>query len=65
MVTRVPDIKDTDLFTIGETASLLGVHRNTLRRYTKDRKIDAEIREADGKALYRGRDIKRLVTTTI
>jgi len=65
MVTKLADIDLGGVYTIGETCTLLGVHRNTLRRYTRQNKITAQVRKADGKVMYRGRDIERLVKTTI
>lgn len=65
MVTKLPEIDPGRDYTIGETCILLDIHRNTLRRYTRQNKIKARTRVADGKALYRGEDIEKLVTTTI
>lgn len=65
MVAKLPEIEAGRLYTIGETCTMLDIHRNTLRRYTQQNKIKARIRLSDGKVLYRGRDIQRLVTTTI
>lgn len=65
MVTELRDIDLGRYYTIAETCSLLGIHRNTLRRYTGQNKIAAEVRKADGKSLYLGRNIQRLVMTTI
>lgn len=65
MVTTLPAIDPRRDYTIGETCTMLDIHRNTLRRYTRENKIRARIRTADGKVLYRGRDIEKLVTTTI
>lgn len=65
MVGEVPNIEDGKVFTIGETCKLLGIHRNTLRRYTKDGKIPYATRAVDGKTIYRGRAIKELILKTI
>ena len=32
---NMPEIKATDQLSIGEAAAVLGVHRNTMRRYTE------------------------------
>ena len=65
MVTMLPEIEPGRLYTIGETCTMLGIHRNTLRTYTRQNKIKARVRVVDGKTLYRGRDIEKLVATTI
>lgn len=52
-------------YTITETCKLLGIHRNTLRRYTNDGKIASSTRKADGRTLYMGWSIVSLVTQTI
>lgn len=65
MVTKLPELDPRRFYTIGEACALLDIHRNTLRRYTRQNKIKARIRLVDGKTLYRGRDIEKLVTTTI
>ena len=65
MVTRLENVEPDGAYTIKETCAMLDIHRNTLRRYTQQNKIPAMVREADGKVLYRGRDIKRIVTTKI
>ena len=58
-------VEDGRAYSISETCKLLGIHRNTLRRYTKDGRIASETREFDGRTLYRGAEIKRIVLTTI
>ena len=65
MVSELNGVEPSRLYTIAETCAMLGIHRNTLRRYTKQNKIAAMVRVADGRILYRGRDIKRLAITTI
>ena len=65
MVTELRGVDPGRDYTIGEASEMLGIHRNTLRRYTKQNKIKARIRMADGKTLYRGRDMEKLVKTTI
>ncbi len=65
MVTELAGIDLGRDYTIGETCALLGIHRNTLRRYTSQNKIAMAVRKADGKILYRGRDIEKLVYTTV
>ena len=64
MVTELVGIDLGRAYTINETCAMLDIHRNTLRRYTRQNKIKALNRPADNKTLYRGRDIEKLVKTT-
>lgn len=65
MVTELTGVDLDKNYTIGETCAMLEINRNTLRKYTRQNKIPMLVREADGKTLYRGRDIERLVMKTI
>ena len=65
MNTTTEGIIDAHLYTIGETCKILGIHRNALRRYTNSGKLAFEVRKIDEKTLYRGRDLRKLITTTI
>lgn len=65
MVTVVPEIDKEGFYGITDTCKLLGIHRNTLRRYTGQNKIGYVIRKADGRTLYKGSEIIRLITTNI
>lgn len=65
MVSELTGVEPARFYTIGETCELLGIHRNTLRRYTRQNKIKMIVRKADGKTLYQGRELYRLVLTTV
>lgn len=65
MVTELNGVDPDKLYDIGETCVLLDISRNTLRKYTKQNKIKMVMRKADGKVLYRGSEMNRLVLTTI
>lgn len=65
MVARVTDIDDDADLTIQQTCVVLGIHRNTLRKYTHESRIAVEVRAADGKQFYKGCEIKRFANTRI
>jgi len=60
MVNEEPCIPPTARYSIGEAAKILGVHRNTLRRYTNTGQmgIDCHFR-TNGRKFYTGLDIVR------
>lgn len=57
MVTDVPVVSPTSRYTITETCLLLGVHRNTLRKYTETGKIKSGTRMGTAKRFYLGSEI--------
>lgn len=57
MVTIEPKVVLNGRYTIDETCELLGLHRNTLTRYTKRGKIRFGIRRADSRRFYLGSEI--------
>lgn len=59
MTPTEPTIPLTARYPIGEAARLLGIHRNTLRRYTENRLIRAHVKSS-GRLYYLGRDLRRL-----
>lgn len=59
MVNYEPPVSVGRRYTIEETSSLLGIHRHTLRRYTKQGKIKCSIRRSDNRKFYSGREIVR------
>ena len=65
MVRELTGVETARFYTIGEACAMLAIHRNTLRRYTRQNKIRMVVREADGKVLYQGRELYRLVLTMI
>lgn len=59
MVTEEPKISDAGRFSATETARLLGIHRDTLRKHTESRLIKFGIRRTNGRKFYLGAEIKR------
>lgn len=48
-----PQVQPTSRYTIGQTTRLLGISRNTLRKYTRNGDIKS-LTHKSGKALYTG-----------
>lgn len=65
MVNEQPNIKATSRFSIAETCGLLGIHRNTLRKYTKEGRIKAGVRKSTAKPFYLGSEILNFWTRQI
>lgn len=59
MVSKEPDVRINGRYSIEETCTALGLHRNTLRRYTAHGKIRFGIRRADSRKFYLGSEILR------
>ena len=59
MVNYEPLVSRNTRYTIDETCCLLGIHRHTLRRYSKQGKIKFGIRGADSCKFYLGKEILR------
>lgn len=59
MVVEEPKVSPTARFSIGEAAEILGVHRNTLRRYTNigPTGIRCHYRKSNNRKFYTGMDI--------
>lgn len=57
MVTEIPKVYPTSRYTVGETSKILGIHRNTLLKYTKFGRIRYGIRKSTGKKFYTGTEI--------
>lgn len=64
MVNYEPHVSKTARYTIDETSNLLGIHRHTLRRYTKQGKICYSRRHADDRKFYFGKEILRFWRAT-
>lgn len=60
MVNEIPNVKPTARYTVTETCKLLGIHRNTLRKYTDLGRIKSGIRRANAKKFYLGSEIINL-----
>jgi DNA-binding transcriptional MerR regulator len=59
MVTHEPTVCPTSHYSIGQTAALLGIHRNTLRRYTEQGRIRPNVHAGTNKTYYKGLEILR------
>jgi len=59
MVNEEPKVSPNARYSIGEAAQILGVHRNTLRRYTNTGPtgISCGFRKSNGRKFYTGKDI--------
>lgn len=54
-----PRVAATGRYSSGETSRLLGIHRNTLRRYTDTGAIKCGFRRESGRRFYAGSEILR------
>lgn len=59
MVTEMPVVSPTSRYTITETCNLLGIHRNSLRKYTDTGRIKCGTRIGTAKRFYLGSEIIR------
>ncbi|NDV46135.1 helix-turn-helix domain-containing protein [Paludibacter sp. 221] len=59
MTTTMPEIKDNDRYPIGETAKILGICRDTLRKHTEEGYIKCIYNRVNKRRLYTGAEIKR------
>lgn len=59
MVRAEIQVSDTARYSIAETCGILGVHRNTLRRYTDGGLIRCGHRRGTGQKFYLGSEIRR------
>lgn len=57
MVTEQPKVNPTSRYTVTETCKLLGIHRNSLRKYTEAGRIKAGVRKSTAKKFYLGSEI--------
>ena len=60
MVNEEPKVSDRGKYRIGEAAELLGVCRNTLRKYARSGKVKCGFRKVDGRRYFTGEEIKRI-----
>lgn len=54
-----PKVSATGRYTVEQTCRILGIHRNTLRRYTAKGKIQFGIRRSTSRKFYTGSEILR------
>lgn len=59
MVTEQPVVIQSSRYTVMQTCKILGIHRNTLRRYTESGAIQLGIRKSTTKKFYLGSEILR------
>ncbi|WP_407401303.1 helix-turn-helix domain-containing protein [Sodaliphilus sp.] len=60
MIKNEPDVAPTARYSIDETCKILGVHRNTLRKYTQIGAIRCGFRRVNSRKFYLGSEIKKL-----
>lgn len=60
MVTAIePKVTPTGRYTVKQTCECLGIHRNTLRRYTDEGHIKCSFRRESARKIYLGKEILR------
>ncbi|MCM1033016.1 helix-turn-helix domain-containing protein [Bacteroides caecimuris] len=57
MVTEQPNVQPNSRYTVTETCKLLGIHRNSLLKYTKSGRIKSGVRKSTAKKFYLGSEI--------
>lgn len=57
MVAEAPKLNVAGRYTISQTCVLLGIHRNSLRKYTSLGLIKQSFRKSTSAAFYKGTDI--------
>lgn len=65
MVTYEPRVNLNGRYSTDEAAALLGVHRNTIIRYTKKGKLRFGIRRSTTRKYYTGAEILRFWKATL
>jgi len=63
MVETEPRVALNGKYGIGKAASILGIHRNTLRSYTKDGKIKCGLHRNNDRIFYFGHEILKFWRT--
>ena len=60
MITAIePQVNLTGRYTVTQTCKHLGIHRNTLRRYTDEGFIKCSFRKESARKVYLGKEILR------
>lgn len=57
MKNEISQLSPNSRYTVTETCKLLGIHRNTLRKYTSLGRIKYGIRKSTGRRFYLGSEI--------
>ena len=65
MIAIEPNINATGRYSIGEASALLGMHRNTLRKYTEQGYIKCGYRRTNARKFYLGVELIRLWRTQL
>ena len=65
MASEEPRVSAGGRYSIGETCAALGIHRNTLRRYTESGMIRCGFRRATRAKFYLGSEILRFWRATV
>ena len=60
-----PQVSPTGRYSVTETCRVLGIHRNTLRLYTRDGKIKCGFPRHTGKKFYAGAEILKFWRATM
>lgn len=60
MVTEQPNVQASSRYSVTETCKILGIHRNTLRKYTTLGRIKSGVRKSTAKKFYLGSEILNL-----
>lgn len=54
-----PQVQKTGRYTVTETCKHLGIHKNTLRKYTDEGRIKCGFRKESARKFYLGSEITR------
>lgn len=57
MTSNEPKVSPTSRYNVSETCIILGIHRNTLRKYTRLGRIKSGRRKSTGQKFYLGSEI--------
>ena len=60
MTNEEPKVSDAGRYTMTETCKVLGIHRNTLRRWLQAGKIKVTLRRTDNRKVLEGSEIKKV-----
>ena len=59
MTNEEPNVAEAGRYTMTETCKVLGIHRNTLRRWLQAGKMKVKFRRIDNRKVIEGAEIKR------
>ncbi|MCH5346224.1 MAG: helix-turn-helix domain-containing protein [Muribaculaceae bacterium] len=65
MVTEMPKVQPHSRYNVTQTCRLLGIHRNSLRKYSETGRIKFGVRKSTGRRFYQGNDIIKFWTSQI